>query len=113
MSIPTGWLSPEGRLHECDYMNHITEADKIIKEYGYEPGDRPDDILMDHGWAHLTRVTFMVSIPQWCIFWKDPWRHHLTEAQKHFLKPYMEEYKDFLYESCFTDLKYEFEDLFM
>ena len=83
---------------------------KYSKKYNYEKGNRSDDILMDHGWAHLTRVSFCVP-PQWCIFWKDPWQHHLTEAQKSFLKPYIEEYKNFIYEPCITDLKYEFDFL--
>lgn len=106
-----GWLSPEGKMYDCEYMDHIDEASEIIKEYNYESSNRPDDILMNHGWVHLTRISFCVPFPQWGIFWKDPWWHHLTEAQKFFLKPYVEEYKDFIYESCLTDLEYEFDFL--
>lgn len=108
----TGWLSPEGKMYNCEYMDHIAKADTLIKEYNYEKeNNRPDDILMNHGWVHLTKMSFCMPFPQWCIFWKDPSRRHLTEAQKIFLKPYIEEYKDFICESCITDLKYEFDFL--
>lgn len=24
----TGWLSPDGKLYECDYMEHVDEAER-------------------------------------------------------------------------------------
>lgn len=106
-----GWLSPEGKLYECEYMDHIAEAERLVKKYKYKD-DNPikDDVLMNHHWIHLTTTTF--GIHTWMILWRDPWRNRLTQEQKNFLKPYIEDYKDWINPSCIIDLKDEFENLF-
>ncbi len=105
-----GWLSPEGKMYECKYMEHLAKADELILEYNYLNNNNKsgDEILLNNHWVQLTMMTFFGH--KWCIFWKDPWKNHLTSEQKNFLKPYIEKFKDWIYESCLSDLKYEFEE---
>ena len=103
-----GWLSPEGKMYECEYLDHIATAEELCSEYGYTDEDiHYDDILMKHGWVHLSMTTFFSH--SWIIMWNTPWKQHLTIPQKHFLKPYIEKWKDWLDPSSITDLKDEFD----
>jgi hypothetical protein len=103
-----GWLSPEGKMYECEYLDHIATAEELCSKYGYTDEDvHCDDILMKHGWVHLSMTTFFSH--SWIIMWNEPWKQHLTIPQKHFLKPYIEKWKDWLDPSSITDLKYEFD----
>src|SRR4051812_49775599 len=43
-----GWLSPTGELYACTYYGHLHLAGKLA------PGYRPDDTLLEKGWARLS-----------------------------------------------------------
>lgn len=106
--LPTGWLSPEGKFHECEYMDHMAVAEDLCEEYGYEDDNYiKDEVLLDHGWAHLTITTFFSH--NWMIMWKDDYMNHLTQDQKAYLKPYIEEYKDWLDHSTKLVLEKEYD----
>ena len=104
-----GWLSPEGRLHECDYMNHLAVAEEIAKQLGAPEQELFDDWLRNRGWVHLTVTTACEH--GWAVIFPLN-TNHLTQEQHHFLKPYVEENMGFISSICRTDLSYEFEDLF-
>lgn len=53
-SLESGWLSPEGKMHYCDYENHIAYAHVILKS------DVPT--LEMKGWLHIRKgITFLCS----------------------------------------------------
>lgn len=85
MSYETGWLAPDGTFFQCDVMDHIAVADELVEKFGYHDINcRNDDILMNHGWVHI-------SISFFCHEFRIYWDKHLTELQKSFLKPYFEQ----------------------
>lgn len=93
-----GWLS-RSEFYPCDIMDHVWEAERLCREYGYvSVNSRPDDVLMDHGWVHITRSAFS---GEYRIYWDK----HLNEYQKSFLRPYMESgnIEDF----CLREFRYE------
>lgn len=106
--VPIGWLSPEGRLHECDFMDHIHTAEEIARGLGAPSDARHDDWLLEHGWVHLT-VSSIVDHGWMVIFPYN--RENLTEWQHKYLKPFIEDNLNFIANACKTDLRYEFEDL--
>ena len=109
-SFPIGWLSPQGEMYECGYMDHIYTARTLVNKYGYnDENSNSDEILINHHWAHLTVTTFFSH--SWMILWKNPYENHLTQEQKYFLKPYIEEFKDWINSSCLRDLEDEFEEI--
>lgn len=109
--MPLGWLSPDGKMYECDYMDHLYLAEKLIKEYNYTSEDTniPDEILLEQGWCHITRLTFMDF--GFAIFWTLPWKRHLTKKQHNYLLPYMKE-KPILSEATKRDVKEEFKEVY-
>lgn len=59
--IETGWLSPEGRLYECDYMDHRWYGEKLVKKFGYKVLEEDldcDEVLFRNGWAKITSSIF-------------------------------------------------------
>jgi len=105
-----GWLSPEGKLHACELMDHWAVAKEICSDLGQKGVSHPDDWLLNHGWVHLTVTTYIDH--GWAVIFPYNTRGRLTKEQHDFLKPYVEQNKDFLAEAFVTDLKYEFEELF-
>lgn len=82
-----GWLSPNGEFIETNYFEHLRVAQTIVlKYYGIDIKNTPDDFLMHQGWVQITIDTLSNRVIH--IFYKK----HLTEAQKYFLKPYVEEF---------------------
>lgn len=82
-----GWLSPNGEFIEVNYLEHLRVAQEIVLNYyKIDIQDIPDDFLMNHGWVHITINTTIDHVIH--IFYT----RHLTEAQKYFLKPYVEEF---------------------
>lgn len=107
--IPIGWLSPDGKLIKCNYMDHWQTSEGIAKEAGAPDGVLYDDYLLNRGWVHLTMTTYLEH--GWAVIF--PYNTYgLTQEQHDFLKPYVEDNIDFLSEGFVTDLKYEFPDLF-
>lgn len=99
-----GWLSPDGEMIEVDYMQHLYVAGELCKKYyGIEELYVPDEILLEHGWVHLTMTTFINY--EYHVIWK--YGGHLTEAQKEYLKPVILEDLNWLNKSCKMDLEEE------
>ena len=103
-----GWLSPDGKLYECGYMEHLAVADEICRQLGVdlETVQHKDDYLLEHGWVHLTCTTFFEH--KWFVIFPHN-TDRLTQAQHDFLKPYVEDNIDWISDLCRTDIKYEFE----
>ena len=82
----TGWLSPYGDFIECESYEHLSKAEEIVeRNYSSDENEHADDLLYDHGWASIGIVTFMehgISVRYRST--------RLTDAQLHFLKPYVE-----------------------
>ncbi len=96
-----GWLSPNGELIKCDFMDHSKVADELVEKYKYpstrEDYYRSDDVLMRNGWVHITMSMFNHKLH---IYWDK----YLTDLQKIYLKPIFEDYKediDSIYIDCF------------
>ena len=113
---PLGWLSPDGQLFECGYTKHFETAEEIVKTLTTEKIFLPDEYLLGHGWVHLTEIS-VINLTEmfitgygWAILF--PYSDKLSIDQHNFLKPYVEEYKNFLAEGFTTNLKYEYPDLF-
>lgn len=91
--LPTGWLDPEGKIVECRFKHHHETAEKIIAErYASEEldiFDLPSDILLKHGWVNIDMPVKMGR--QYRIFWEEG--YHPTEAQKNFIRNYLDEEK--------------------
>lgn len=102
-TIEMGWLSPEGELIEAGYLYHISVADEIVeKRYStlYVEDGAPDDWLINHGWVHISRLVMLGY--KYIITWN--FIHHLTQAQKEWLKPRVEENWNWIEDFCKTDL---------
>lgn len=111
---PIGWLSPEGKLHVCDYHDHLRVASEICANaYSEYDGSNPNEYLLTHGWAHLTILTWCdhgwyIAFPR--TLNGNSW--NLSKEQHDYLKPYVEDNKNFLSEACVFNLKYEYPDIF-
>lgn len=82
-----GWLSPTGEFIEVNYFEHLRIAQEIVlKYYKINIDNVPDDFLMDRGWVHITINTTADHTIH--IFYNK----YLTESQRYFLKPYVEEF---------------------
>ena len=102
-----GWLSPDGKLYECDYQDHIIQAEKLCEEYNYtDINEIKDDVLLSHNWVHLTMTTYITH--SWMILWN--YDLHLTIEQKQFLKPYIEENVYWIDDLCLDRIKHEYGD---
>lgn len=96
-----GWLDINGIFYPCDLYDHIFVASQLVRDYNYnfDPGDSEDEVLMRHGWVHITRSVFDYELR---IYWDK----HLTNAQKNFLKEYFEQDDFPISKIC----KYEWEE---
>lgn len=78
-----GWLSPDGELVECNSFDHIYSASEICDKLGYSytnaRGNVPDDVLLAHGWLHLT---YSLLDHEYRIYYAYFNHVRLTEAQK-------------------------------
>ena len=104
--IEMGWLSPEGELIEAGYMDHISIADKIVEQRYltlYLEDGAPDGWLIDHGWVHISRLIMFEH--KYIIMWY--FHGHLTQAQKDWLKPRVEQNWNLIENYCKNDLIYE------
>ena len=107
--IPIGWLSPEGKLYKCDMYDHIAVAEDICRDVLNEDNyATPDETLLNRGWVHLTFI--LLTDPGWAVIF--PYSNYLSEEQRSFLKPYVEEYKDLLSPLFNRNLKREFSEYF-
>lgn len=85
---PIGWLSPEGKYIECNYMEHEFHAETILKQYFNLTSDDlpentwPSDYLINHGWAKL--VINLLGGTEWDILTSHG---RLTPNQYSFVKP--------------------------
>lgn len=57
-----GWLSPDGKLYECRYSEHISMAYELVNKFNidrdifYKKGiDIEDDMLLASGWIKIGR----------------------------------------------------------
>ena len=86
-----GWLSPDGELVECNSFDHISSASEICDKIGYSytnaRGNAPDDVLLAHGWLHLT---FSLLDHEYRIYYAYFNHVRLTEAQKAYIPPFKE-----------------------
>ena len=97
-----GWLSPGGEMIEAGYLDHIAVADDIALKYYQvdETDDLPDEFLMDHGWVH---ITISIFDGQYHIMWY----HHLTDNQKQYLIPKIEQEWNMMSDFTKIDLEKE------
>ena len=103
----TGWLSPNGKLYECETWEHMDLAEKLVEEFGYESDyNREDQALLDNGWAKISIATmiehgYVVS-----------YHNELTYEQVVYLKPYVyDEYELSLIPRCKRDLLRRIDEL--
>lgn len=77
----TGWLSPNGELIKCDGYAHLDKARSIVKAFNlYNENKQPDDVLREHGWIRISRLTYSdVGLAFWI-----PTR--ISELQRIFLQ---------------------------
>lgn len=102
-----GWLSPDGEMIEAGYLEHIIVADKICEKYYNTYIDSvPDDFLLEKGWVHIT-MTMWIDHAYW-VMWAYS-SHHLTQAQKDYLRPVVINNWNWISKSCQRDLKEELE----
>lgn len=108
--FPLGWLSPEGKLYPCGYMEHLGYADTLREELypGVDSNEHPDDFLLNRGWVELTRFTFFGHKYMVIFMWDDFDTGKLTPEQHHYLKPFVEDNWDEIDETCKFDLAEEF-----
>ncbi len=107
-----GWLSPEGKLYVCDFMEHISLADQLADKYeDYKPTHfRADDFLMEHNWIHITMTMFLGH--GYSILYYE----HPKPEQIRYLSPLLEEYLEFidffnnLVIAVYFDFNYTYED---
>lgn len=48
-----GWISPEGKIYQCGYMEHLDMAYDLCAEIGIPVGVVPDEELVKHGWIKV------------------------------------------------------------
>ena len=80
----TGWLSPEGKMHDCPYFGHSSAAEYIMKDRGYSYDGRTplDELLVEkYGWIKIYHSTMFWS---GICFYYD--RSLITNEQRRFLK---------------------------
>lgn len=82
----TGWLSPYGDFIECESYEHLSKAEEILeKHYPDVEYRHADEALYDRGWASIAIMIYMehgISV--------NYTSSRLTDAQLHFLKPYID-----------------------
>lgn len=81
---PIGFLSPQGEYIKCSTYEHISVARDICKANGWESYHSCDDILLQHGYAHMTLS--LLGKKEYCVYWE----RFLTEEQKNWFKPIFE-----------------------
>lgn len=109
--MPTGWLSPNGELWKCEYLEHTATAEEICEKlnipynsFGYRG---QDDALFSLGWCKLAISS--IGEKRYWVHWERP----LTAYQRYFLKEYFENEKDLCFLMDSTSLcKYFYEDNF-
>lgn len=89
--IPLGWLAPNGEMRKAEYLGHLVLAEKICDElYPDNSILWPDDKLMDIGYVHITRLS---SCGYDVIILHN---RFLTEEQKNYIRPYVEELQNWM-----------------
>jgi len=105
----TGWLDPDGKFFPCSSYDHMVEAERLVKKYGYEPDEdgRPDDdLLLLNGWVRISILTVLRH-----SFYISYFVDHLKQEQLRFLKPYLyEEYGLPVEDYCKRDLLRQIEE---
>ena len=103
----TGWLSPDGKLYECDYMEHVNQAEKLVEEYAYSGEHfREDQTLLNNGWAKIGIA--LMGEHGYVVNYQT---RKLTYQQLDYLKPYIyDEYELSLISRCKKDLLKQIED---
>lgn len=76
--MPTGWLSPYGKLIGFCAAEHVVKILYPSELQGFILGE---NVLYKHGWARIENQRGMYNI---C------WLIHLTKAQREFLSRYFE-----------------------
>lgn len=101
---PIGFLSPYGEYIACDMYEHISVARDICRANGWSDYGNHEDILLQHGYAHMTLS--LLGKKEYHVYWE----HFLTAEQKHWLQPIfeIEDDKDIIPISPIT--RYEFEE---
>ena len=77
-----GWLSPT-EFFPCKLCEHTYVAHEFCEKLGYTYDSCPNDVLIEHGWVHITKSIFFGD---YHIFWQKK----LNDYQRNFLRPYME-----------------------
>ena len=110
LRLPTGWLSPEGKMYECEYYEHLPLAGDIAKKLGASANEMwtPDEYLFNHGWVCIGRVMFIshgyvVNFPN---------SRTISQEQRRYLKPFVEDDINIFAKVGNLDLMLEFEEFF-
>lgn len=91
---------------KCDYTDHLNVAEKIIhtRYCGQNFNEQiSDDFLIEKNWVKITMVHY--DTIKLVVLWK--YDGHLTEYQKQYLKPYIEQDWNWLSRASKADLKEE------
>ena len=100
-----GWLSPSGEFYQTEYHEHLAKAEELAEKiYQYDKRYAPDEELMNHGWVHITENLLGIWPELRIMFYG-----HLTQAQKDYLKPIVEEHWKWISPSWKSDLNEELE----
>ena len=103
-----GWLSPEGKLHECPYFGHIGLAYDLVNEYKIDRNrlmmDRDtygyveDDMLLFSGWIKIGKDNdaggYSVVLPEATEYGLGARIAKVSEDQKRYLKHMYDEEPD-------------------
>ena len=81
----TGWLGPTGELVPCEAYEHLSVAEIICERAGYNVmvPIPLDELLLNHGWVHITTLWTRTSGTSYFVDWRRP----LTPEQKQALIP--------------------------
>lgn len=74
-----GWISPEGKVYSCAYMEHLDLAYELCAQIQIPCGTVPDEELVKYGWI---KAYFSIFDPKVHLYSND----RITEAQKAVLR---------------------------
>ena len=89
ITMPFGWLSPDGDLWECKFYEHTATAEEICTKLNIKYADflfkAEDDALLSLGWCKLGLQSW--GERKYWVHWERP----LTAYQRYFLKDYFDQ----------------------
>lgn len=110
IELKLGWLAPNGDLFECKYYAHLSTAEFICDNYGWEHThifNDCDDTLLKHGFAKIG--ISLLGNREYYVHWE----RKLTSYQRYFLNDYFIPDEELKFPMNITSrARFEFEDEF-